>query len=399
MRGIAKGAAAAACTLALSTAGLAAAAGADAKQKLRVRKSVAALTAEERAVYVGAVKRLKTTRSPHSSLSWYDQFVAWHKSLSMCEASDPFWSDHMRAHAGPMFLPWHRQFLLMFEDALNSVSKERIALPYWDWTQPGSRDAVFRDDFMGGSGDPAQDYAVTTGPFRKGEWRLNVRPHGLSDATATDYLTRNLGPDAGLPDTAKVDAALALEAYDTPPWNTGSRGSFRNQLEGFVDNELSQAASVDRSICGPDGTGGALSLRGGDLHNLVHMWVAGPRDPAGSGAIAGTMGDIMTSPNDPVFFLHHAQIDRVWAQWQERRGVETYLPREGVPNNSLDSVMSPFDEAGLTVAPADVLDVRALGYAYDDSSPTTRRAVRPGAARRMEARRRAMWICRVRTRT
>lgn len=37
---------------------------------------------------------------------------------------------------------------------------------------------------------------------------------------------------------------------------------------------------------------------------------------AGHFAIGGDAGDIFSSPNDPVFFLHHAMLDRVWWLWQ-----------------------------------------------------------------------------------
>jgi tyrosinase len=29
------------------------------------------------------------------------------------------------------------------------------------------------------------------------------------------------------------------------------------------------------------------------------------------------MANVMISPNDPAFWFHHAQVDRVWAKWQE----------------------------------------------------------------------------------
>ena len=43
---------------------------------------------------------------------------------------------------------------------------------------------------------------------------------------------------------------------------------------------------------------------GSQLHNRVHLWVGGNMAP-------------MTSPNDPVFFLHHCFVDKAWADWQE----------------------------------------------------------------------------------
>lgn len=46
-----------------------------------------------------------------------------------------------------------------------------------------------------------------------------------------------------------------------------------------------------------------LELEG--LHNGVHAWVG------------GTMTDIMTSPADPLFWMHHVNVDRIYALWQK----------------------------------------------------------------------------------
>ncbi len=47
------------------------------------------------------------------------------------------------------------------------------------------------------------------------------------------------------------------------------------------------------------------ALEQAPFHNAVHMWAG------------GTMQDPMHSPEDPLFWLHHANCDRIWAQWQE----------------------------------------------------------------------------------
>ena len=71
-----------------------------------------------------------------------------------------------------------------------------------------------------------------------------------------------------------------------------------------------------------------------------------------------------TSPNDPVFFLLHCNIDRLWALWQARHPNERpYLPAaEGMPGHNLNDPMSPW---GGTTTPTSVLDHRRLGYWYD----------------------------------
>jgi len=339
--------------------------------EMRVRKSVSALTAQERSDFVEAVLALKRARSPFDpSLTYYDQFVRWHKDRYICHPTDHGSAGPMlMVHAGPMFLPWHRELLRRFEDALRDVYGKNVTLPYWDWTDPESVNpdnprAVFRDDFIGGNGDPAHEYAVTTGPFRKGVWQLAVHPEGGFWARSKSlHITRNLGnPYKALPTQADVDAALAADEYDLPPFDlTSDRArSFRNALEGeFAANTMA---------CGDDGWMGPRPAPPGTpgtstrvtLHNLVHPWVGGV---VSSGefrtARLGTM-ILSTSPNDPVFFLHHANVDRIWAIWQTRRPGKTYQPRSGQPGNNADSPMAPFGD----VTPDAVEHITALGYRY-----------------------------------
>src|SRR5262249_45000154 len=89
-----------------------------------------------------------------------------------------------------------------------------------------------------------------------------------------------------------------------------------------------------------------------EMHNRVHNWVGGSM-------LA------MSSPNDPVFWLLHANLDRLWAAWEDVYGYD--YPEEGPPpGQRLHDVMAPFG-----VTPADVLDHHALGYHYDTEWPVT----------------------------
>ena len=56
-----------------------------------------------------------------------------------------------------------------------------------------------------------------------------------------------------------------------------------------------------------------------------------------------------SSPNDPVFFLHHANIDRLWSAWMERHGM-SYQPVSGGPvGHNIDDSMWPYSQLGLTI--------------------------------------------------
>lgn len=281
---------------------------------MQARKDQRMLTPEERSRFVGAVLALKKQ-------GLYDPFVKTHMDAH----------DRMVPHGGPAFLPWHRQFVLLFEQALQRVDSS-VTVPYWDWSVDGSTSAApWTDDFMGGNGGPAE--VVTTGPFAfVNGWRLNV----LSPTKPRQELTRNLGNETQLPTADDMRTVLDEVPYYVKPWqafakmmpNTppATQPSFCNLLEGNY---------------GP-----------GRIHNRVHNWVG------------GEMMRLATSPNDPIFWLLHSNIDRVWVQWQQKHQTEQYHPTgvggENSPmNQNLRDPLWPW-----TVTPADVWSHNALGYEY-----------------------------------
>ena len=85
------------------------------------------------------------------------------------------------------------------------------------------------------------------------------------------------------------------------------------------------------------------------VHNIVHDWVGG----VGDDGTPGTMSDIMYSPTDPLFWLHHAFIDLQWARWQVNN------PGQVPPVTGVDRILDPWTE---TVD--DAMSIAALGYAY-----------------------------------
>ncbi|HEY9753882.1 MAG TPA: tyrosinase family protein [Oculatellaceae cyanobacterium] len=294
---------------------------------MRVRKNVVRLTQGERDEYVKAVRSLAES----GKYKWY---IDMHKEAMMHGNPPP--EGPSAAHKGPAFLPWHRQFILRFErDLQDELANPRFGLPYWDsagdQSLPDPRTAsVWREDFMGGNGDKNNKNIVGSGPFRKGEWTT----YDMNDKPGS--LTRNFGAEApSLP--SPNDALFALRkrrVYDNSPWNMNSEPSYRNQLEGWVPN--------------PPGLG---------LHNLTHVWVG------------GAMQTVPTAPNDPVFFLHHCNTDRLWAQWQATYPKASYVPTAGGPQGqNLHDPMWPWDglREAEVVTPNDMLDYKKLcDYVYD----------------------------------
>jgi hypothetical protein len=79
-----------------------------------------------------------------------------------------------------------------------------------------------------------------------------------------------------------------------------------------------------------------------------------------------------TSPNDPIFWLNHCFIDRLWGVWQRKHvAAQPYLPWSGGPAGyNVNDAMAPWTGAD-AVTPAELLDTRSPrnGYQYDDDPP------------------------------
>jgi tyrosinase len=88
----------------------------------------------------------------------------------------------------------------------------------------------------------------------------------------------------------------------------------------------------------------------GPVHHGAHRWVGG--------AMSST-----ASPRDPVFFLHHAYIDKLWQEWQDLRGGSSYL------RNSMLRYDGTYTFAGQTLSlvnPNNIVDGRFNGIFYAD---------------------------------
>nr|WP_202451137.1 tyrosinase family protein [Streptomyces sp. SID4948] len=237
------------------------------------------MTSDQRTRFVKAVLEVKR-------LGRYDKYVSLHSRYFAADGE----SGLRVAHMAPTFFPWHRHFLIVFERELQLIDPG-VSIPYWDWTRDSSASSkLWADDFMGGNGR-SSDGQVMTGPFayRNGGWPI------VFGVTEERYLTRNLGrPDRPLklPSAAELTGALAIATYDTAPWNSSPHTQgFRNRIEGWTVSDKA----------------------GGYLHNRVHQWVGGHMIGA-------------SSPNDPVFWLHHAFIDLIWVRWQRQHRTSRYLP-------------------------------------------------------------------------
>jgi hypothetical protein len=230
-------------------------------------------------------------------------------------------------HASFYFLSWHRMYLYFFDRILRAASGDpNLVLPYWDWTDPAQRTlpVVFRQA------------ADSSNPLFIASPR---RPVALNAGTVSLA--------AGTVDDSVAFADLNFE--------TG--GSLSGNGFGGQTSPPMQF----------DSASGDLELQ---PHNVVHS------------ALGGLMGDPLTAAQDPIFWLHHANVDRLWNHWLQQ-GKGRADPSEAA---WLNTTFTFFDEAGHAVflAGAEVNDtVGQLNYRYDDDKATQVAQINAAQVRRI----------------
>ena len=158
------------------------------------------------------------------------------------------------AHASLFFLPWHRAYLAWFEKTIRTLTGEDDwGLPYWDYSSPDNPDAAFL---------PA-------------EFRVPTRTvGGMVVENPLFEPDRNDGPIPA--EDGDVVAALGERRYVGGVPDVGFGGTDRDRRFGDVESTP---------------------------HNWVHV------------DVAGLMESPATAGRDPIFWLHHANIDRLWEVW------------------------------------------------------------------------------------
>lgn len=303
---------------------------------MRERRDILALPlADVQATMAGIVTLMKD--------GTYDGFVRRHMDAMM--VAMPAGSQANQAHRGPVFLAWHRASLWEFESkwlatAPVAARPTLTGLPYWRWESEAAlnggdarRSKVWGNDYFGGDGVAASQNRVLNGPFTSWQALLySSTSKGYFKRGVTGVVRKIARDSAGvptLPDQAQVNDTFTYTRYDVAPYNYDSP-SFRGRMEGWAS--------------------------GPRMHNQVHRWIGGDM-------IVGT------SPNDPVFWFHHANVDRLWWRWQIRatpirayqRSGDVYPPGHG-PTDVLQGLLNspgPW-------TPSAVQDIRTspLGYSY-----------------------------------
>jgi tyrosinase len=157
------------------------------------------------------------------------------------------------AHGNVGFLPWHRAYVLDLERELQRIDPA-VTLPYWRFDQPAP--ALFTTAFMGAS-----------------------------------------GPN----DVVQFTPGHPLEQWTTDGQVGITRG-LRFAANGIPSSMISEAATL--ALGGANNTYANFRSMEGTPHGRAHT------------GFRGSISSVPTAARDPLFFMLHANTDRLWAKWQ-----------------------------------------------------------------------------------
>lgn len=237
--------------------------------------------------------KLNTIQYP-AVISRYDDFIAVHVNYTFS------------IHLDAIFLPWHRGYVRLFEQALQEECGYNSTLPYWDW--PLYTNAPLRNStlFDGSPYSIGSDGVFTnaTLDIPQGTGGGCVYEGPFSNRTTT-FVTF---PGELITDNIKNNGSgeLPVNAFDY------NASCFQRNLNDWALRTNNNAYNVSvllnqttikdfqNTLSSPEGSTWFGAHGGGHV------------------AMGGVGADLFTSPTDPAFFLHHAQVDHVWWQWQQQ---------------------------------------------------------------------------------
>ncbi len=174
----------------------------------------------------------------------------------------------------------------------------------------------------------------------------------LNPDVTVPYWNWSSGPTTGLPAPCSSPTYVnrngdtvpnPLYSGPLPPGGPGTSTSRRPDIDSTTFGDL--ATSAQAAMTNTDFSAFQNELNG--VHGSVHV------------RVGGNMGSVPYAGFDPIFYMHHANVDRLWANWQATHSV-------ALPPNEASLSLDPFIKPCTTglYTGADMESTAALGYRY-----------------------------------
>ncbi|XP_073156149.1 polyphenol oxidase I, chloroplastic-like [Henckelia pumila] len=290
--------------------------------KLKMRPSAHRVSPEYISKYNLAIERMKALPAddPRSFTQQANIHCAYCNTAYFQAGQD---SIKLQVHNSWLFFPFHRWYLYFYERILGKlIDDPTFALPFWNWDNPK------------GMSMPPMFVDPKSAIYDSKRNQDHTKPGAVVDLG----MTGNTDP-------------LQLVANNLTIMQTEMiRGN--SEAIDFMGKPYQQGTQPD--------PGPGSSERGS--HTAVHVWVGDPRETLGE-----DMGNFYSAGRDPLFYCHHANVDRMWTLWQY------FLPSAKVPDKKitdpdfLDAAFVFYDENAqlVRVTVKDSLDNLKLGFEYE----------------------------------
>ena len=262
------------------------------------------------------------------------------------DVSDQYWDQCQ--HQTWYFPPWHRGYLLALEaqvraDVIALGGPSTWALPYWNYFGP--------------------DQEFTIPPAFTQQNLPDGSPNPL-------YVTARYGPDSD--GNIYIPTVAVIQQNPNDPnlaYGPVTQDSMSNDLYTGDDTNTPPPGfgGPDTGFCHGGGTSGNLE---NNPHNLVHVYVGGTSP---DGQTPGLMSVPALAGLDPIFYLHHANIDRMWAVWNgnsaDTNPTDPNWLSGPAAGGDREFVMPNPDGSSWVYTPQQMSSLSQLNYTYD-SLPT-----------------------------
>ena len=259
----------------------------------RIRKSFYDLSDDELKNLCRAVGYMRRNIPLNSPIQWenYAKLHAYHCTNSGVPMVQVHWSWH--------FLPWHRGYIYFLERILDNVLKTNFgwngiafAYPYWDWSNHQEMPNT-KIRKQAGLASPLFGYDLTQEDMVSAD-NLDFDNLALYDGNRKPTIA-----EPTMDPSNEVSADSKQHIIETK-WYMSS--DYINAILKAPFEIFGGKSVTDRN------TGQGLLEQG--PHNNGHDWV-GTRYGGNR-----TMGTLRYAANDPIFFMHHGNIDRIWSLYK-----------------------------------------------------------------------------------
>ena len=269
-------------------------------------------------------------------------------------------ADGYCTHDSVLFPAWHRAYIALFEQqflsAVNNIANSwptsgvsttraqmqtaasTMRWPYWDWAAAPPN---------GGNNFP-QMVSASTITINGQNGRQTVQnplyKYTFADPNQLRYTPFNKWTKTLRYPTSDAVSATSNEASCVSAFNN-IRASLKDQLyQLFTTCTDYLHFSNDRA--GSSTTSCSNSLEG--IHNTVHTTAGGV--PSTSVKTVGHMYYLSTAAFDPVFWLHHTNVDRIFAMWQTLH-TDSYGASQAAPHNTWTIAQGSTQDANSPLTP------------------------------------------------